>query len=283
MAWSRRHPKLHLPSKCGFPNRTIFGTHWILFLASLRIPFLEWELHPEWPQFPGESTKSPLGERWGTNVSTARGKVIWLSSASGGREMRGESMSGTTMIGTTLLRLALICHLLRGATTGLSFSDLREDLEVVTCELEVRVTFSDLKVQLGDLEIVTGVLEVAVSFSDLEVVDDLKVVSSLEVVGDLEVVSWVKVVSSDLKVGFSDLKVGLSDLVVGFRDLKVGFSDLKVVSGLEVVCELEAVTNVMQAVVCMISHLAVMLLSPAGWTAHVFTIVVFVPPRSIGA
>ena len=70
--------------------------------------------------------------------------------------MRGESMSGTTVIGTTLLRLALMCHLLRGALTGLevlghkclnlSFSDLREDLEVVTCELEVGVTFSDLEV-----------------------------------------------------------------------------------------------------------------------------------------
>src|SRR5579859_1781390 len=113
-------------------------------------------------------------------MSTVRGKVIWLSSVSGGREMRGESTSGTTVIGTTLLRLALMCHLLRGALTGISFSDLREDLEVVTCELKVGVTFSDLEVQLGDLEIVTGVLEAAVSFSDLEVVDDLKVMSSFE-------------------------------------------------------------------------------------------------------
>src|SRR5579859_7601413 len=99
-------------------------------------------------------------------MSTVRGKVIWLSSVSGGREMRGESLSGTTVIGTTLLRLALMYHLLRGALTGLNFSDLREDLEIVT-----------------------GVSEVAMNFSDLEVVADLEVVSSLGVVADLEVLS----------------------------------------------------------------------------------------------
>ena len=142
--------------------------------------------------------------------------------------MRGDSLSGTTVIGTTLLRLALMCHLLRGTLTGLSFSDLREDLEVVTCKLEVGVTSSNLEVQLGDLE----------------------------------VVSCMKVMSSDLKVGFSNL-------VVGFGELKV-------------VSDLEVVTSELQVVACMKSHLAVVL-SPTGWTAHVFTVMVFVPPRSIGA
>jgi hypothetical protein len=47
MVWFRKHPKLHLPNKCGFPNQTTSGTHWILFLTSLRIPFLELELLPE--------------------------------------------------------------------------------------------------------------------------------------------------------------------------------------------------------------------------------------------
>src|SRR5579859_2749473 len=115
-------------------------------------------------------------------------------------------MSGTTVIGTTLLRLVLMCNLLRGALTGLevlghkclnlSFSDLWEDLEVVTCELEVGVTFSDLEVRLSDLEIVTGVLEVAVMPSDLVVV-------------------------SDLKVGLSDLKIvtGVLEVAVRFIDL----------------------------------------------------------------
>ena len=84
----------------------------------------------------------------------------------------------------------------------------------------------------------------------------MEVVSDLEAVSDLEVVSNLEVVSSDLKVEFSDL---------------------------EVVSDLEAVTCVMQVVACMILHLAVVVLSPAGWTTHVFTVVVFVPPRSIGA
>ena len=130
--------------------------------------------------------------------------------------MRGESMSGITVTGTTLLRLALMCHLFRGfllslevlghKCLNLSFSDLREVLEVETRELEVGVTFSDLEVPLSDQEVV-----------------------------------------SDLTIEFCDLE-GMP------REEEVVAMDL-----------------------------AVVVLSPVGWTPNDFLLVVLVPPRSIGA
>jgi hypothetical protein len=63
-------------------------------------------------------------------------------------------------------------------------------------------------------------------------------------------------------------EVQVMEIMTGELEVAVIFTNLEVVPREEEVVAMD---------------IAVVALSPAGWTTHVFTLVVFVPPRSIGA